>query len=322
MIIQNMPDTQTPLHRLWPCGYTWGMKKALFLFNPHAGKGKIVSNIATITDILTKAGYLVTAYPTQSKGDATEKILMWGGYYDRIVVGGGDGMLHEAVNGVMNLTKPVDLAYIPSGTINDFANTHKIPRDIESAAQIAAGDSRSTIDVGLFGDTYFSYVAAFGAVTDVTYTTNQDAKNAFGFLAYLTNALKYVDLRKLMASARTMEIRSDRYVFTGEFVLGCVSNSHSLGSLKQLVPDNVELKDGLMEGLFVQKPKNITHLGHILDLLMSGNMDRPEILSTRSEKYEIITEEDTAWTLDGEDGGIHHSVTVRDCKQKLTMILP
>ena len=298
------------------------MKKVLFLFNPHAGTGKITSNISAITDILTKAGYLITIYPTQCKGDATEKILKWGGYYERIIVAGGDGMLHEAVNGVMNLTKHVDLAYIPSGTINDFANSHKIPKDIESAAMIAAGDTRKTIDIGLFGDTYFSYVAAFGAVTDVTYTTNQDAKNTFGFLAYLTNALKYADLRKLMASARTMEIRSDRYVFTGEYVLGCISNSHSLGSLKQLVPEDVELKDGLMEGLFIQKPKNISHLGHILDLLMSGNMDHPEILSTKSASFEIITDDDIAWTLDGEDGGIHKSVTVRDCKQSLTMILP
>lgn len=298
------------------------MKKVLFLFNPHAGTGKITSNISAITDILTKAGYLITIYPTQSKGDATEKILKWGGYYERIIVAGGDGMLHEAVNGVMNLTRPVDLAYIPSGTINDFANSHKIPKDIENAAMIAAGDTRKTIDIGLFGDTYFSYVAAFGAVTDVTYTTNQDAKNTFGFLAYLTNALKYADLRKLMASARAMEIRSDRYVFTGEYVLGCISNSHSLGSLKQLVPEDAELKDGLMEGLFIQKPKNISHLGHILDLLMSGNMDHPEILSTKSASFEIITDDDIAWTLDGEDGGIHKSVTVRDCKQSLTMILP
>ena len=305
-----------------PVGILEDMKKALFLFNPYAGTGKITSNISAITDILTKAGYLVTIYPTQCKGDATEKILKWGGYYERIIVAGGDGMLHEAVNGVMNLTKPVDLAYIPSGTINDFANSHKIPKDIESAAMVAAGDTRQSIDIGLFGDTYFSYVAAFGAVTDVTYTTNQDAKNAFGFLAYLTNALKYADLRKLMASARAMEIRSDRYVFTGEYILGCVSNSHSLGSLKQLVPEDVELKDGLMEGLFIQKPKNISHLGHILELLMSGNMDHPEILSTKSTSFEIITEDDIAWTLDGEDGGVHKSVSIRDCRQSLTMILP
>ena len=298
------------------------MKKALFLFNPHAGKGKIIANISAITDILTKAGYLVTIYPTQCKGDATEKILKWGGYYERIIVGGGDGMLHEAVNGVMNLTRPVDLAYIPSGTVNDFATSHKIPRDIESAARIAAGGTSASIDVGLFGDTYFSYVAAFGAVSDIPYTTNQGAKNAFGFLAYLTNALKYADPRNLMASCRAMEIRSDRYVFTGEFLVGCISNSLTIGSLRQLVPQNVELKDGLMEGLFIQKPKNIAQFGHALDLLMSGNMDHPEILSTRSSSFEIITDEDTAWTLDGEDGGIHRSVSIRDCKRQLTMILP
>ena len=60
------------------------MKDALFLFNPHAGTGKIASGLATIMDTLTKAGFLVTAYPTQSKGDAFERIVQWGDLYERI----------------------------------------------------------------------------------------------------------------------------------------------------------------------------------------------------------------------------------------------
>ena len=92
------------------------MKKALFLFNPRAGKGTIKNALSKITDILTQAGFLVTVYPTQAKGDAHDKILEWGLSYDRIVVAGGDGMLHEALNAVMNLSRKVDLAFIPSGT--------------------------------------------------------------------------------------------------------------------------------------------------------------------------------------------------------------
>ena len=41
------------------------MKKLLFVYNPHSGKGQIVGKIGTIVEILTKAGYFVTIYPTQ-----------------------------------------------------------------------------------------------------------------------------------------------------------------------------------------------------------------------------------------------------------------
>ena len=66
------------------------MRNVLLLFNPHAGKGKINAKLSAITDILTKEGFLVTAYPTQDKGDARDKILQWGSSYDRIIVAGGD----------------------------------------------------------------------------------------------------------------------------------------------------------------------------------------------------------------------------------------
>ena len=45
------------------------MKKLLFVFNPHAGKGMIKNNLCDIIDIFTKNGYEVTAYPTQAPLD-------------------------------------------------------------------------------------------------------------------------------------------------------------------------------------------------------------------------------------------------------------
>ena len=47
------------------------MKKLLFIYNARAGKGKIKQTLPAILDCFTRAGYLVTAYPTQAKADAT-----------------------------------------------------------------------------------------------------------------------------------------------------------------------------------------------------------------------------------------------------------
>lgn len=298
------------------------MKTALFLFNPHAGKGSIKSGLAKITDILTRAGFLVTVYPTQARNDAYEKIIQMGSSFDRIVVAGGDGMFHEALNAVMKLPRKVDLGFIPSGTANDFAISNKIPKVVDKAAELAAGENERKIDIGTFNGEYFSYVAAFGAVTDVPYTTDQNAKNAFGFLAYLANAAKYMNLQTLFNSAREMEIRTDDKILSGEFLVGCISNSKTIGSLKQFLPNDVALNDGLFEGLFIKKPTNLTEFSNALNVLLVGNLDAQGIITLKSSRFEIEMDKAANWTLDGEDGGLHDKAVIENHKQALTMLLP
>jgi len=50
-------------------------KKMLFIYNPKAGKERIRSNLLDLIDIFTKAGYEVTAYPTQGTGDAANVVM-------------------------------------------------------------------------------------------------------------------------------------------------------------------------------------------------------------------------------------------------------
>ncbi|MBQ7644391.1 MAG: diacylglycerol kinase family lipid kinase [Spirochaetales bacterium] len=298
------------------------MKTALFLFNPRAGKGNIKAGLSKITDTLTRAGFLVTVYPTQAKGDAYEKILQWGLSYDRIVVAGGDGMLHEALNAIMNLERRVDLAYIPSGTANDFAIANNIPKSVDKAVQVAVADNRRTIDIGSFNGEYFSYVAAFGAITDIPYTTDQAAKNNLGYLAYLLNAAKYMNPQILLGAAREMEIKTDDMILTGEYLVCCVSNSKTIGSLKQFVPKDVELDDGLFEGLFIKKPTNIVEFSNALNVLLLGNLHAPGIITVKSSKFEFSLDKSAEWTLDGEDGGSHDTAVIENHHQALTMLMP
>ena len=222
----------------------------------------------------------------------------------------------------MKLPHMVDLAYIPSGTANDLAIANKIPKDIDKAALLAAGEQRRSIDIGTFNGEYFSYVAAFGAITDVPYTTDQNAKNAFGFLAYLANATKYVNLQTLFKAARKMEIKTDDKVFEGEFLVCCVSNSKTIGSLKQFVPKDVALNDGLFEGLFIKKPTNITEFSNALNVLLMGNLNAQGITTVKSSRFEFTLDTPTNWTMDGEDGGMHDKAVIENHKQALTMLMP
>lgn len=297
------------------------MKKLMFLFNPHAGKGKITGSLPKIIDRFTKAGYLVTTYPTQDKGDACEKIAMLGSGFDRIVVSGGDGMLHEAVNGMMRLQERPELGYLPSGTVNDFARTHRIPKTIDKAMGIAEGETSRAIDFGTFNGEYFTYVAAFGLGTEISYTTDQNLKNMFGSLAYFMNAAKYIDIRTFFNDFHDMQITTDDATYEGRFIFGAVSNSKTIGGFRQVVPKDAEMDDGLLEGLFIRKPSSIMELDLLRSSLLKGNLDNPLVISTHSSGYRITSKEPAAWTLDGEDGGQHSKISIEDHRRILSLLL-
>ena len=106
------------------------MKKLLFVFNPYSGTGSIGKYLLQVLDIFTRAGYEVVAHPTRGYRDGEAKIIQDGHRFDRIVAAGGDGMLHELVNGLMQLPEPKAVGYIPVGTVNDFAFSTGISRDV------------------------------------------------------------------------------------------------------------------------------------------------------------------------------------------------
>ena len=62
--------------------------------------------LAAVLDEFTKANWLVTAYPTQGKGDAIRAARELGPRFSRLVCAGGDGTLSETVTGLMQLEKP------------------------------------------------------------------------------------------------------------------------------------------------------------------------------------------------------------------------
>lgn len=298
------------------------MKRLLFIFNPHSGTGKIREHLVEVLDIFTKAGYEVVAYPTQAKQDGMNKILAEGNGYDRIVAAGGDGMLHELVNGVMRLEKEVTVGYIPSGTVNDFARSHDLPKNILEAAKIAASDNVRALDLGKFGDTYFAYVAAFGVATNVSYETKQTDKNRWGFLAYLANLFKSILPNKMKRACRKMRVKADDVAFTGEYALGIISNSYSIGSVPTLVDKEVVLDDGRLECLLIPQPKKLKEWVQLRKNLQYHDFSTSELTFARAERIEIYTRRQTAWTLDGENGGEHDRMIITAAKRALRIALP
>lgn len=293
------------------------MKKLLFVFNPHAGKAQIKNKLLQIVDIMVKADYEVTIYPTQAREDALNIVRSCAGKYDLVVCSGGDGTLDEAVSGMMLADKKVPLGYIPAGSTNDFANSLKIPKDMIKAAKIAVEGSRFACDVGKFNEKTFIYVAAFGMFTAVSYKTSQEWKNILGHAAYILEGVK--SLQEI--TSYHMRVEYEDVVIEDEFIYGMITNSISVGGFKNMTGKNVLLDDGEFEVTLIRKPKNIVELNEILASLTNLIDNTNAIYSFKCNRITFLSEEEVSWTLDGEYGGSLQEVNIRNWQQALEIMV-
>ena len=294
------------------------MKRLLFVYNPTSGKGAITGNVTTIVDAFTKAGWLVTIYPTQGTGDATRVTRELAPQFDRVVCCGGDGTLSETAAGLLALPQPPLLGYIPSGSTNDCAANLGLPRIPRQAAAIAAGQGvPRPSDIGKLNGRPFVYVAAFGAFTKVAYETPQDLKNTFGHLAYVMAGIASLP----SITPYHIKVEYDGNVLEDDFYFGMVSNAYSIGGIRLPTSEHVVLDDGLFEVDLVKKPVSIADVANGFQALLDQN--QPSAGSRVHFKASHLTftcEKPIPWTIDGEFGGKESVNEIVNCQRALTII--
>ena len=294
------------------------MKRLLFIYNPQAGKGLIKPHLANVVDAFTKAGYLVTVWPTQGKADAAHVTARQGWWYDRVVCCGGDGTLSETVSGLLTLDVPPVLGYIPAGTTNDFAKNLGLPRGVEKAAAVAAEGTPRPCDMGRFNDRTFVYVAAFGVFTDVSYDTPQEFKSAFGHLAYvLEAATKLGDLGR----GYHLMVEHDGGTLEGDFIYGMVTNTNSVGGFQIFPASQVSLDDGVFEVVLVRQPKNVADLQDALvSLVRQSHEESRQVEAFHTSRLKVAAAEPLPWTLDGEYGGDPEVARIENLHKAITLV--
>ena len=274
-------------------------KKLLFIVNPRAGKTKSRAPLFDAVSVFSRAGYLVRVEETRRHGDATEIAAHLGGSFDHIVCHGGDGTLNETVNGIMRLPpeQRPPLSYLPGGSTNDFAASLSISSDPAVAAQSAMRLQPRDLDVGVFNERNFVYVASFGAFTRTAYTVPQDIKNMFGHFGYLLEGVK--DLETLCPYP--MRITTDSEVFEGEYLVGAVCTSTSIAGLMKLSPETVDLNDGQFELMLVPVPKTPLALQRIIRTILYHEYETSDALIFRHVRHVTAKSDGSIpWTLDGE----------------------
>ena len=293
------------------------MKKMLFIYNPNSGMGLLKPKLSDVLDIFVKGGYEMTVYPTQKYHDAVRKMGEYEEQYDLVACSGGDGTLDEVVTGMMKREDKVPIGYIPAGTTNDFASSLHISKNMLEAADTVVNGVPFACDVGEFNEDYFVYIAAFGLFTDVSYETKQSMKNVLGHLAYILEGTK----RIFNIPSYRIKVTHDGETIEDEFIYGMVTNSRSVGGFKGITGKNVVFDDGKFEVTLFKTPRNPMELNEILGALALRKINPKRMYSFKTNEVHFETEEEIPWTLDGEFGGVHEEVVVKDCQKALEIMV-
>ena len=296
------------------------MKKLLVIVNPVAGRGMYRQGLGEALHILYSAGYTPTVVFTTRSGEAVDLASGLGAGYDALCCLGGDGTLSDVVTGLMSLpeeSRP-PLGYFPLGTANDVATTLRLPKnDPPAAARRMVESSPRPWDLGdMGGGRYFTYVAAFGAFTDVSYETSQQSKQALGHLAYLLEGMNR--LPHLPHYAARVEF--DGRVEEGDFIFGGVTNSTSVAGLVKLDQDLVSLDDGLFEVSLVRFPENLADMNKLMGEAAARNYNGEMFSIRRASTVTFTFAEPVPFTRDGEPGGSHVSITIRNRRAALRLL--
>ncbi len=294
------------------------MKKAIVLLNGKAGNNYGKRNAFRILEEIYAEGYEALVIPSgPDSGIDTEEIIRehreW---FDCCIVVGGDGTLHHAVNSLLrnNCTQPV--LYLPCGTTNDFAKSLGIPTDSFARAD------RMTLDAGVFNEEYFTYVAAFGALTDVSYSTNQDIKNVLGYTAYALSSLQAIPSG--LETRIHAQIESKEYSGSGEFLYASISNCYSVAGVRTPILKDAKLDDGKLEVVLIKAPENITEIIDIAGTLVSGDIqseNNRHVVLFQTSKVTFTFDEPVEWTLDGDFGGCVNKAVIGVKRKRIQLLV-
>ncbi len=276
------------------------MKRARLIYNPTSGREMIKRHLPEILEKLEVAGYEASCHATTGAGDATNaaKIAVER-KYDVVIAAGGDGTIHEVVNGLAEQEYRPKLGIIPAGTTNDFARALHIPRDVSSAVNIITKGELIPVDIGRINEKYFINIAGGGKMTELTYEVPSKLKTMLGQLAYYLKGMEMLPSIK----ASDLKIEYDGKLFEGEAMMFLVGLTNSIGGFEKLAPD-ASINDGLFS-LLILKKVNLAEFIRIATLAIRGeHVNDPNVIYTQANRIKVYSSEKVQLNLDGEFGGL------------------
>jgi YegS/Rv2252/BmrU family lipid kinase len=231
------------------------MKKYKLIANPAAGTHRSRHIAAHVVELLGQRNIEFDLEFTAAPKHAAEIAVRSCKDFDAIVAIGGDGTVHEVVNGLMKVSeekRPV-LGVVPAGSGNDFAHAIAVPTKSDHALVHALGNEPSAVDLGVMTDEhgkreFFDNTTGIGFDSVVTIRSHK-LPVLRGFLMYLTAVIQTILLNH---NAITMQIETEEQKWEQSNLLLTMCNGPREGGGFMMAPE-AKIDDGILHYAMIKK---------------------------------------------------------------------
>lgn len=273
------------------------MKKCVLIINPTSGRNKKITNIELLNKTLNEYDYDLEIKYTEYKGHATEIVKNLENT-DLVISIGGDGTFNEVMIGNFERKNRLLLAHLPYGTANDIGAMYGYKKDLIKNLKLLMEGSVKDIDICTINGTPFTYCAAFGKLTNVSYDTPKSMKKKYGYLAYLIYGLKEIKGKTKLYNIKYTIGNEERQ---GNYSFILISNANRIAGINNFY-ENVLLDDNKFEVLLC----NLTTKKEIINAIY--HLTRSDITKVKGFEFykvsdlKILFDEIpiTNWCIDGE----------------------
>lgn len=277
-------------------------EKVKLIFNPHADKGnawRLASSLQNLIERKGGASWVSTEYP----GHATELTTQAAQEGHSIISAlGGDGTVHEIVNGLMQI--PADerpkLAVVPIGSGNDFANNVGIEMDIERAMLNVFGEDTKAIDIGKITDQtgvteYWDNTMGIGFDGAATIRASKITRLQ-GFPMYLLAVIQTILQHHNVAQ---MTIETDTETIEQDVLMISICNGPREGGGFHVAPGAV-VDDGILDYAMIEGVSRLM-MFRLIPEVMNGTHGRFEQVRLGSSRtFKLSYDRPMAIHTDGE----------------------
>ena len=287
------------------------MDNFILIANPISGKGKAKTVAEQAYVALTESGRQGELVLTSGTGDA--KRFAQAALSDDVrcvIACGGDGTLHEVVNGVAG-APDVTLGILPCGRGNDFATAVGVPLNPEAAIATLLSGKPTPVDLGRCYQNaaatdgpdqqadppyyYFTTIATCGYDTEVSRRAAKGTPLFAGTASYAYAAVETL----FYYEPPTVLLEGDFGRYEGPLLLAATGNTHRYGGGFQIVPD-ARMDDGIFDICIIRPVSTLTVLRLLVTLFWGGHVSHPAVSMHQTRTLHVETDTPIRLYADGE----------------------
>jgi YegS/Rv2252/BmrU family lipid kinase len=275
------------------------LSKYYITVNPHGGTKKGSKILSQVLPIFESENAEVTVIETEYAGHARDLAMdVDMTNYDGFCCIGGDGTMHEAINGLLKRKdkKRFPLGLITGGTGNSFMCDMNCQDPIDATKRILSGNRRfiDVLECNSNGDVYYAFnLVGWGMPTDI----NNLAEKMRWLGTQRYNVATLIEVMR--NSKRFAELKVNGESITDDFAFIIACNTIHVGKGMKMAP-KAQLDDGLVDVIIVPKVNRFSLLKLFPKLFTGEHINSPELQYKQVNSFSIIPKENNKLNIDGE----------------------